>query len=66
MATKRKEGLAALTEKEPIPSIQEITMLDWYAAFAMLRVVDVPEGISKAAVVFNMAEAMMAERKGRL
>jgi hypothetical protein len=32
----------------------------------MLRVVDVPEGDSKAAVIFNMAEAMMAERKNRL
>lgn len=66
MATKRKEGLAALAEKEPAPSIQEITMLDWYAGFAMLRVVDVPEGVSKAAVIFNMAEAMMAERNNRL
>ena len=66
MATKRKEGLAALAEKEPVPSIQEITMLDWYAGFAMLRLIDAPEGVSKAAVVFNMAEAMMAERKNRL
>jgi hypothetical protein len=36
MVRKKSEGIEALVPKpEPI-SIQEITMLDWYAAFALM------------------------------
>ena len=36
MAKKRSEGLEALVSKQEPVSIQEITMQDWFASFAML------------------------------
>lgn len=51
--------------QEPV-SIQEITMLDWYAAFCMLSngIADDPEQAAKDC--FDIAEAMMKERARRM
>lgn len=63
MVRKKLEGIEALVEKEPV-SIQEITMLDWYAAFALMAIQQSNhEAASKFA--FDRAEAMMAERAKR-
>jgi hypothetical protein len=64
MVRKKLEGIEALVEKEEPISIQEITMLDWYAAFALMAVQQSNhESASKFA--FDRAEAMMAERAKR-
>lgn len=62
MVRKKLEGIEALVEKEPV-SIQEITMLDWYAAFALMSTTQSHETAAKWA--FDRAEAMMAERATR-
>jgi len=64
MARKKPEGIEALvTSPDPV-SIQEITMLDWYAAFALMASTQ-PHEIA-AEYAFNRAEAMMKEREKRL
>jgi len=64
MARKKPEGIEILTATAPEPvSIQEITMLDWYAAFALMASTQ-PHAIA-AEYAFNRAEAMMAEREKR-
>jgi hypothetical protein len=64
---KKSDGIKALTPKtEPI-SIQEITMLDWYAMSATIGLIyedDDPE--TAATKIFDLAEALMAEREKRL
>jgi hypothetical protein len=62
MVRKKLEGIEALVETEPV-SIQEITMLDWYAAFALMSTTQSHETAAKWA--FDRAEAMMAERAKR-
>ena len=63
MVRKKLEGIEALVETEPV-SIQEITKLDWYAAFALMAIQQTNhETASKFA--FDRAEAMMAERSKR-
>lgn len=61
---KKPEGIEELVAPMEQPSIQEITMLDWYAAFALMSNTQSPETAAKYA--FDRAEAMMAERKKRL
>lgn len=67
MATRKKaEGIELLKPKMDPVSIQEITMLDWFAGFAMLD-----QGYSQsheraAAEAFDRAEAMMKERAARM
>ena len=64
MPRKKPEGIEILTATAPEPvSIQEITMLDWYAAFALMSNTQSPETAAKWA--FDRAEAMMAEREKR-
>lgn len=63
MVRKKLEGIEALVEKEPV-SIQEITMLDWYAAFALMAI-DESNHESASKFAFDRAEAMMAERAKR-
>lgn len=63
MARKKPEGIEALAAPpEPI-SIQEITMLDWYAAFALMSTTQSHDTAAKWA--FERAEAMMKEREKR-
>lgn len=66
MARKKSEGLEALIAA-PVPSIQEITLLDWYAAFAMFNM---PTTLSdtmtkerRAESAFEIARAMLKERE---
>jgi len=61
---KKPEGIEELVAPVEHPSIQEITMLDWYAAFALMSNTQSPETAAKYA--FDRAEAMMAEREKRL
>ncbi len=65
MARKKPEGLEALVRQEPV-SIQEITMLDWYAGFALLKAFQHTKTEATAAEVFDTAEAMMKERARRM
>lgn len=66
MAKRKPEGIALLVAKQDPISIQEITMLDWYAAFALLgaSTMATPEEAAKEA--FDKAEAMLKERKERM
>jgi hypothetical protein len=66
MVRKKLEGIEALVEKEPV-SIQEITMLDWYAAFALMGITQSSPSNHEIAskFAFERAEAMMAERAKR-
>lgn len=64
MVRKKSEGIEALVPKPEPVSIQEITMLDWYAAFAVMASTQSHEVAAEQA--FNRAEAMMKEREKRL
>ena len=66
MARKQSEGLEALVPKQEPVSIQEITMQDWYAAFAMIHTPPMTSAKDAAKEAWDRAEAMMQERKRRL
>ena len=61
MARKKPEGIEALAAPPEPVSIQEITMLDWYAAFALMSTTQSHDTAAKWA--FERAEAMMKERE---
>lgn len=66
MARKKPEGIEALIDKPDPVSVQDIRMLDWYAAFALMSM---PVNISherRAAEAFEGAVAMMKEREKHL
>ncbi len=66
MATRKKpDGIEALVKQDPV-SIQEITMLDWYAGFALLKAFQHTQQSQTAAEIFDLAEAMMKERARRI
>lgn len=66
MARKKDAGIEALKPSDPI-SIQEITMLDWYAMAATIALVYTDEDASSAAAkVFDLADALMKERSVRV
>jgi len=66
MAKRKAEGIAAVIAKQDPVSIQEITLLDFYASFALLgaSTMSTPEESAKEA--FDKAEAMLNERKERV
>ena len=66
MAKRKAEGIAAVIAKQDPVSIQEITLLDFYASFALLgaSTMNTPEEAAKEA--FDKAEAMLNERKERV
>jgi len=66
MAKKRSEGIDALKPKQDPISIQEITMLDWYAAFALLGQSPMSNPEETARSAFDQAEAMLQERGVRM
>lgn len=67
MATRKKaEGIELLKPKMDPVSIQEITMLDWYAAFALLGIDESRSHEGAASEAFERAEAMMKERAARM
>ena len=64
---KKSEGIKALTTVPEPLSIQDITMLDWYAMAATIGTVyDDDNPTETAARIFDLAEALMAERERRL
>jgi len=66
MARKKPEGIEALVSKEDPVSIQEITMLDWYASFASMGIGLEANAEKAASMSFERTEAMMKEREKRL
>lgn len=66
MVKRKAEGIEALVDKPEIVSIQEITMLDWYAAFALLGLPATMTQERKSAEAFETAAEMMKEREKHL
>lgn len=66
MAKRKVEGIAAVIAKQDPVSIQEITLLDWYAAFALLGASTMSTAEESAREAFDKAEAMLNERKERM
>lgn len=66
MAKKQSEGLEALVPKQEPVSIQEITMQDWFAAFAMINSPPMTSAKDAAKEAWDRAEAMMNERNRRM
>jgi hypothetical protein len=68
MATRKPkaDGIEALVAKQDPISIQEITMLDWYASFALLGMGPNKSDERMAVDAFDIAEAMLNERARRL
>lgn len=63
MAKRRPEGIEALVDKPDTVSIQDIRMLDWYAAFALF---DLPVNLGperRSVEAFEIARAMLKERE---
>jgi hypothetical protein len=65
MARKKPEGIEALVSKEEPISIQEITLMDWFAAFALMSVGPDVHSATAASRAFDRAEEMMKERVKR-
>jgi hypothetical protein len=64
---KKLEGIDGLVAPQAQPSIQEITMLDWYVMGATIGLIYNDDNPNAAAEkIFDLAEALMAERKKRL
>ena len=63
MVKRKAEGIEALVDKPEIISIQEITMLDWYAGFALLGGPSMIEPKELAKLAFETAQEMMKERE---
>jgi hypothetical protein len=66
MARKKPEGIEVLVSKEDPISIQEITMMDWYAAFALMGIGSEASNTAAVSMAFDRAEMMMKEREKRL
>jgi hypothetical protein len=68
MATRKTkaDGIEALVAKQDPISIQEITMLDWYASFALLGMGQTRSRERMAIDAFDIAEAMLDERAKRI
>ena len=62
---KKPDGIEALVRQEPI-SIQEITMQDWFAAFALIGASNMASPEEAAKEAFDRAQAIMRERKERM
>lgn len=59
MSRKKPEGLDALLPVH-VPPIEELTLLDFFAAFATMS------GHIPAAMAYDFAESMIKERKERI
>lgn len=66
MARKKADGIEVLIAKQDPISIQEITMLDWYAGFALIGASPMTTPDEAARQAFDRAEAMIKERKERM
>jgi hypothetical protein len=65
VARKKPEGIEALAAKPEPPSIQDITMLDWFAAFALMGIGTQADSVAAASMAFDRAEEMMKQREKR-
>ena len=65
MARKNLEGIEALRPKIKSPSIEELTLLDFYAAFT-ITLAGKGDDQQVAKEAFDLAEAMLKERNIRL
>ena len=63
MVKRKAEGIEALVDKPEIVSIQEITMLDWYAAFALMGMPGSMTQERKSVEAFETAVEMRKERE---
>lgn len=67
MARKKEpEGIELLRPKQDPLSIQEITLMDWYAGFALLGASPMATGKEAAKAAFDLAEEMLKERAVRI
>ncbi len=66
MARKKDEGIEALKPKQDPISIQEITLMDWYAAFALLGASPMATAEESAKAAFEKAQACLKERAKRV
>ena len=67
MARKKPEGIEELLRAKTDPvSIQEITMLDWYASFALIGASPMSKPEDAAKDAFDRAEACLKERASRI
>ena len=66
MARKKDEDIQTLKPKQDPVSIQEITMLDWYAGFALLGASPMANPKDTAKAAFDWAEGMLNERANRI
>jgi spermidine/putrescine-binding protein len=68
MATRKKaaEGIELLQSKQDPISIQEITMLDWYASFALLGASPMSTNKETVKAAFDLAEEALRERAKRI
>lgn len=62
---KKPEGIEVLRAKQDPISIQEITLLDWFAAFALMSTEDLPADVA-AKIAYEKADAMLHERVQRV
>jgi len=65
VARKNLEGIEALRPKIKSPSIEEITLLDFYAAYT-ITLAGKGDDQQVAKEAFDLAEAMLKERSIRL
>jgi hypothetical protein len=65
VARKNLEGIEALRPKIKSPSIEELTLLDFYAAFT-ITLAGKGDDQQVAKEAFDLAEAMLKERNIRL
>jgi len=63
---KKPDGIEVLVAKQDPVSIQELTMLDFFAAFALLGASTMNTPGEAAKEAFDKAEAMLNERKERM
>lgn len=59
---KKPKGVEALVTAEPPPSIQDITLRDWFAAFAMQALIQKPDEFHPE-LAYIYADQMLFERK---
>jgi len=62
---KKPEGIEVLRAKQDPVSIQEITLLDWFAGFALMSTGDLPSDVA-AKIAYEKADAMLQERVQRV
>lgn len=58
MVKRKNEGIDALL-REPPPPIEDMNLLDWFASMSLFA------GVGEASEAYDIAEAMVEERKRR-